>query len=472
MPDASFFQGRLPNLPYTLKIKEIGDVELTQWLRVLPDKRYVAKALWQSKEIVLKVFVGDKADKYFQQELAGVRVFEQLELAYAKCEFNAELTPQYCCIAYQFLAGQSLAQLWNAHNEDDAISDQQKQLLQSVLMVVADMHLNGAIQQDLHLDNFFYYDKRIYLLDAGGIKLFNLHQPVSSKVALQNLATLFAQLSRRVTPYLADFLAGYYKKTGFNTIKLPELQHSIDAMRRWRTDDVLKKTARDCSLFYFQKTAKGVEAAVRSELDNVRAILNSPDEFITNGHVYKTGGSATVARVEHQGRCYVVKRNNVKNRVHFLKRCWRKSRAWHSWQAAHLLTMSEVPVVKVLAVKETRIFGLRHVAWLITEYSGEQHLHQRFAPYVDNGNVPENELQSLKNLFNSMIREKISHGDCKAFNIFWHNARFELIDLDAVQRHKTDAAFRKAFNKDRERLLRNWPVDSALYQRLDQELPK
>jgi len=123
-------------------------------------------------------------------------------------------------------------------------------------------------------------------------------------------------------------------------------------------------------------------------------------------------------------------------------------------------------------VLEKRFFWLRSRAYLVTEYLPGPDIIERFAPYVEQGDAPENELLALDHLFAELIRERISHGDFKGHNLFWHDGRWALIDLDAMRQHRSDASFATAFAKDRARFMRNWPQGSALYQVIDQRLPK
>jgi tRNA A-37 threonylcarbamoyl transferase component Bud32 len=114
--------------------------------------------------------------------------------------------------------------------------------------------------------------------------------------------------------------------------------------------------------------------------------------------------------------------------------------------------------------------GLRREAYLVTEHLPGPDLIEAFAPHVDTGDVPEHQLQALEHLFAELIRERISHGDLKGHNLFWHNGRWALIDLDALQQHGSDSSFTPAHARDRERLLRNWPQGSALRTVLEQRL--
>ena len=116
--------------------------------------------------------------------------------------------------------------------------------------------------------------------------------------------------------------------------------------------------------------------------------------------------------------------------------------------------------------------GLRSRAYLVTEYADGPDLLACFAPYVESGEVPEEQLQALQQLLGQLIHERISHGDMKGHNLFWQDGQWSLIDLDAMCQHATQMSFAQAFARDRARLLRNWHSGSALYKRLDGCLPK
>ena len=121
---------------------------------------------------------------------------------------------------------------------------------------------------------------------------------------------------------------------------------------------------------------------------------------------------------------------------------------------------------------ERRWCWLRGRAYLITEYCGGQDIIARFKPYHD-VSPPVTELLALDRLFAALLRERISHGDFKGHNLFWDEdlARWSLIDLDAMQQHRSARSFAKAYARDRARFLRNWPADSALHQLLNQRIP-
>jgi tRNA A-37 threonylcarbamoyl transferase component Bud32 len=215
-----------------------------------------------------------------------------------------------------------------------------------------------------------------------------------------------------------------------------------------------------------------LRAIRREEESAMSPVLAQADALLERGHLYKTGGAASVGRVEVAGRALVIKRYNIKNFAHWLKRFWRPSRAWHSWREGHRLAFLDIATPKPLALWEQRFFWLRRKAYLVTEYLPGPDIIERFAPYVESGEAPEAELQALDLLFAQLLRERISHGDLKGHNVFWQRDRWALIDLDAMHQHSSVSSFAPAYARDRARFMRNWPADSALHQLLEQRLPK
>ena len=82
------------------------------------------------------------------------------------------------------------------------------------------------------------------------------------------------------------------------------------------------------------------------------------------------------------------------------------------------------------------------------------------------------EAEAIRNLFAMLFRLKISHGDMKANNLLWHDGRLSLIDLDSLTQHGSNRAFVRAWRRDRERFVRNWPKQSMLHRWLAASLPE
>lgn len=466
--------GRNPPLPLTVELPNGEVLQLQTWLRVLPGQRYVAKALWRGQEVLAKLLVGAKAQRQFARECEGAGLLVKQQLPTAQLHQADYQQGQGGWLLFEFLAkAQSLADAWQAVADQPLLSAAQHEVLAQALGAIARLHGQGLWQADLHLDNVLKQDDQLYWIDGGAVQGEQPGQPLSRAKVLENLGVFFAQLPAAVDEHLEELLIFYLLENAEHALPLEALQQQIAKVRRWRLRDYLNKAGRECSLFAAKVGAFGLKVVRRSELKPLEPLLVDLDMAVAGGHIYKTGGAATVAKVELNQRPLVIKRYNIKNPAHWLKRCWRPSRAWHSWQQAHRLEQLGIATPKALAVVEQRWLWLRGTAWLITEFCPGQDILARWQPHLQ-GPPPQHELEALLKLFAALRRECISHGDFKGHNLFWDEARgrWSMIDLDAMQAHRWQWRFEKFYARDRARFLRNWPAESPLHQLLDEQLPK
>jgi tRNA A-37 threonylcarbamoyl transferase component Bud32 len=443
--------GRAPALPLDLVLPDGQGLRLERLLRVLPGRRYVGLGQWQGHSVFVKLLVGPKAGRDFAREAQGA----------AWLAGGGLPTPQRRAqgfaagagwLFFDWLAdGQSLFSLWQAAQRQPLPEREaaQRALLEEALPVIARLHAQGLWQADLHLENLMRAGGKLWLIDGGGIRAQTPGQPLARDRALANLGVLFGQLPLSAQPWLSAALPAYTPNVQAG--ELPKLQRAIEAERAIRLKDFLKKTQRDCSLFSLKKNAEGITLVLREEEAALAPLLADPDAYIEAGHLYKTGGAATVAKVEVGGRPLVVKRCNIKHFRHWLGRFWRPSRAAHSWQEGWRLTALGIPTAKPLALIERRRFGLRGVAYLVTEYlEGENALA---APL----SAPQK--QALENLMQALASERLVHGDLKGTNLIWQTDHWALIDLDAQHVARNATAFERGHQRDWARLQKNWPEE-------------
>ncbi len=462
---------RTPALPLQLELA--GEPLLLQYLlRVLPGQRYVGLASWRGYTVLAKLLVGDKVERHFQRELQGAQWLAEQALTTPALLANGFVAGQGGWLLFEYLDGaESLSDAWMAVEREPLLSSAQQAVLGEALTAIAQLHAKGLWQGDLHLDNLLRHDGRLYVIDGGGVQLEAAGQPLSCQRVLENLGVFFAQLPVELEPFIEELLIHYLLANGAHALPLEALFKEVARVRRWRLRDYLKKTGRDCSLFAAQVGGFALRVVRREYGTELALLLADIDATIDSGHIYKTGGAATVACVEHNGRPLVIKRYNIKNGLHWLKRFWRPSRAWHCWVEGNRLVLLGIATPQPLAVIERRWCWLRSRAYLVTEHCAGQDLIKRFAPYIDSA-PPDGELQALDRLFAMLIRERISHGDLKGHNLFWDDGRWNLIDLDSMCQHRCQARFARAYARDRARFLRNWPQGSALHALLDQRLPR
>ncbi|QTT91282.1 lipopolysaccharide kinase InaA family protein [Pseudomonas chlororaphis] len=468
--------GRAPNLPLSLELADAAGpatLQLLSLLRVLPGQRYVGAGVWRGRPVLAKLLVGTKAARHFQRELQGVRLLEEQGMTTPLLLADGLKEGEGGWLLFEFLEGsESLGDAWKQVESLPALADEQQAVLAEALAAIAELHSKGLWQEDLHLDNLLRHQGKLYLIDGAGICVEQAGKPLSRQKVLENLGVFFAQLPKSLEPFTEELLVHYLLNNAEHALPLEALQKQVDKVRSWRLKDFLNKVGRECTLFSVLRGPFALRAIRREEEAAMLPVLEQADALLDQGHLYKTGGAASVGRVEVAGRTLVVKRYNIKGFAHWLKRFWRPSRAWHSWQEGNRLAFIGIATPKPLALLEKRFLWLRSRAYLVTEYLAGPDIIERFAPYIDSGAAPEAELQALDRLFAELIRERISHGDFKGYNLFWQEDRWALIDLDSMCQHHSLGSFAPAYARDRARFMRNWPQSSALYQVIDQRLPK
>ncbi|HEX5841053.1 MAG TPA: lipopolysaccharide kinase InaA family protein [Pseudomonas sp.] len=469
--------GRSPALPLSIELADAAGpavLRLERLLRVLPGQRYVGLAEWRGRRVLAKLLVGGKAARHFQRELQGARWLAEQGLNTPTLLADGLREGEGGWLLFDYLDGaESLGDAWLALENTAPLAAAQQQVLGEALAMLARLHRQGLWQADLHLDNLLRHNGQLFVIDGGGVQAEVPGQPLSRDKVLANLGVFFAQLPAQLTPFIEELLVHYLLVNGEHALPLEALLEEVAKVRRWRMRDYLHKVARDCSLFSAKIGAFGLRVVRRDVEVELAPLLDNPDQLTEQGHIYKTGGAATVARIELAGQALVVKRYNIKSFAHWLKRFWRPSRAWHSWIEGNRLQLLGIATPQPLAVLERRWCWLRGRAYLITEYCGGQDIIARFHGYLQQS-PPETDLLALDRLFAALLREHISHGDLKGHNLLWNErlACWSLIDLDAMQQHRSDRSFARAYARDRARFLRNWPADSQLFQLLDQRLPQ
>ncbi|MBV7478064.1 lipopolysaccharide kinase InaA family protein [Pseudomonas sp. PDM31] len=468
--------GRNPSLPLSVSLADAAgtaDLQLLSLLRVLPGQRYVGAGIWRGRPVLAKLLVGNKAARHFQRELDGVRLLSAQGLTTPQLLADGLKDGEGGWLLFDFLENaQSLGDTWKHVEHLPVLADEQTAVLAEALGAIGQMHRKGLWQEDLHLDNLLRQGGRLYLIDGAGIRCETPGQALSLQKVLENLGVFFAQLPKSLEPFTEELLVYYLLSNGEHALPMEGLQKQIDKVRAWRLRDYLIKVGRECTLFSVQRGAFGLQAVRREEESAMLPVLEQADALLDQGYLYKTGGAASVGKVEVDGRTLVIKRYNIKGFAHWLKRFWRPSRAWHSWCEGNRLAFLGIATPKPLALLEKRFLWLRSRAYLITEHLPGPDIIERFAPYVESGAAPESELLALDHLFAELIRERISHGDFKGHNLFWQEDRWALIDLDSMCQHASVSSFGPAYARDRARFMRNWPESSALYQVIDRRLPR
>lgn len=181
------------------------------------------------------------------------------------------------------------------------------------------------------------------------------------------------------------------------------------------------------------------------------AFVADPEKLFAGADVLKAGNSATVVRSTIGSHTYVIKRYNVKNLWHGIRRTLkRQSRFRLAWCNGHRLAFLRVPTARPVALVERRIGPVRGVAYLVMKDLGDGNL----VTEVAEKGLSERVVTEVTELFCGLQAAELIHGDMKATNFLCADAGTSagvcLIDLDGM--HEGSAGF----GRDVQRFLANW----------------
>lgn len=307
--------GRSPGLPLSLELADAAGpakLQLLSLLRVLPGQRYVGAGVWRGRPVLAKLLVGSKAARHFQRELQGVRLLAEQGLTTPLLLADGLKEGEGGWLLFQLLEGaESLGDAWKQVEHLPLLADEQTAVLAEALGAIAQLHSKGLWQEDLHLDNLLRHDGKLYLIDGAGIRAETPGQPLSRQKVLENLGVFFAQLPKALQPFNEELLVHYLLGNAEHALPMEALQKQIDKVQAWRLKDFLAKVGRECSLFSVQRGAFGLRAIRRDEEAAMTPVLEQADALLDQGHLFKTGGAASVGKVEVNGRTLVIKRYNI-----------------------------------------------------------------------------------------------------------------------------------------------------------------
>ncbi|MDR2450636.1 MAG: hypothetical protein LBE85_02450 [Candidatus Accumulibacter sp.] len=451
--------GRAPAAPFQVR----GDgeaIRVLRLLRVLPGKRLTGEARWRGRRVLAKLFVAEGgAGRHWRRERRGLDLLREAGLPAPEVAGAGRLDGDgYFLLTAFFEDSRTLADEWVLAPEARTM-----ELLRQAFTLLGRLHAAELIQNDPHPGNFLEHAGRLFFIDGDGVE-----RARGKEQARDNLALLLAQLPPACESRFDELLTAYAPER-MSRAHGEALSEAVERAREKRLADFLGKTLRECSQFSVRRTARRFSSVARAEDEALAEVLAAPDAAIRQGRLLKDGHSCTVARVDVDGRALAIKRYNLKNPFHALSRCWRPSRAWQAWLAGHRLAFFGIATPPPLALVEERFGPLRRRAFLVTEFCPGENLLRHLLPDRE---PPPAEAAAITALFARLFRLRIAHGDTKATNFLWHAGRLALIDLDAMVRHESEAAFLRAWRRDRTRFLRNWPAPSALCQWLDAHLPE
>lgn len=453
--------GRNLEVPFRLLLKSDGSsIELIceSIARIIPGKRLVCIGKWNDKPVAVKIFLNSKsAGRHSDREIKGINALKNAGIKTPALLLQGNLQQDDTSA----LVFQRVIPAFNPHKVFDmaATDEKRSELLKRIAVVIAEQHEAGLKQKDLHLGNFLLSDNDIYTIDGDTVDTGQTGTPLPKAMSLNNLGLFLAQLNPKLEHLFFAAFQVYTAKRSWpsNSGLFSQLLKEVNFQRKNRSKKYLHKIFRECTSFVCHKSWNSHMVCDRNFYHGeIKKLIADPDSVIDSSRLLKDGNSATVALAEVNGKLLVIKRYNIKNFMHALKRCLRNTRAWTSWRNAHRLELLGIPTPKPIAFLERRWGPFRSTSYYISEYIDGRDLYR----LITSDKSRKINIEALSISFGEMLKlladANMSHGDFKATNFIVAGKKLYIIDIEGMRKHSCRWSLKRSLKRDCRRFMKNW----------------
>ncbi|MGD9000014.1 MAG: lipopolysaccharide kinase InaA family protein, partial [Granulosicoccaceae bacterium] len=433
-------------MPFTIVLPEGELLECLEAVRILPGRRLVGRARWRGQDVFIKLFTGDRAERDWQREQRGSVALLTHGVSAPTLLLSTRLPePGGFIILYEVIDDGTDA----GAAYEDADAALRAMLRRQLLDTLAQLHSAGLQHTDLHLDNFLLTDDRLYVLDAGSLRL--VEGAVDLPQAEDDLAVLLAQFNDLQADDVTVLYARYLEARHIADGDEARFVKTYKKARAYRERKYLDKIFRECSAFVAEHDFGRRCVFDRAyDSDCLRELLADPDVFFTDpaSVMLKDGNTSTVVSGDACDQAIVIKRYNIKHAWHGLRRALRETRAATSWRNAHLLAMLGIPTAAPLAFLEERRGPLRGRSYFIMQAVAGTRAEEYFTDPDMPPELKQAQAGLLLKQFERLADAGLVHGDYKATNFVITEQGPLILDLDALRRPSSAARFRKGLARD------------------------
>lgn len=452
MPQENITPEITSELPLTLWLQGTNNALFQQTILSKDlKKKWIIAAHWGEQNVVAKVFTQLRVA---QAELKTIETLQEIGIKTPSLLHHGWLAKQpYYVLIFEKLEAANL------ENERWQLAENARsEVLSQIILTLAQLHEVG-LRTELKFEDFLINQTAIYLLSSIKFAKNVSKQSLAESFSLKNLGFLLAQLlpvdDIKIENYYSQYIQ--HRNFVFTLRGLTALKESINIFRKLKMTKKNKVTA---PKFVCQRKLNSFLICDENYYSqDMQKLLCDPDRFIHEDKqviMLKAGDTCTVVKVKIDDRDLVIKRYNIKNFWHGIKRAITPSRAIKCWRSAMRLSPWRLSVAKPIALLEKRFGPFRSTAYYVTEYVPGINL----AEYCTVQTPPAAELQQiaeqLRTLFANLDSLHISHGDLKATNILLENGAPILLDLDAMRLHRCKRQWQKAKQRDVNRFMKNW----------------
>ncbi len=431
----------MSELPFQLLIrrdspKKTESLTCTGLLRAIPGNRKVYDALWNGRDVIVKVFSHKiSANRHLKREWRGLNLLQSRGLSSPEPLFTGETENGQWAMVVEKIADSSTAlDIFNKTQSPAKKLD----LLITVCKEVAKQHDKGVLQKDLHLGNFLLSGDKVFALDVGQMQFF--FGQTARKESISQLALLALYLPASDTESIGILREQYAGVRGWRFGKSDEtlFQKQLIVHRKRAVGKGLKKCLRTSKRCLQIKFGRYVAMFNRDFCEGAEPLdfIKQIDALMNEGQILKKGRTSYVSCVTWNGKDVVVKRYNHKGFIHSLRHTIKRSRARRGWLHGHRLRMLNIATPKPLAYIEERKGLLLWKSYLVTEHIEGQRLYDFLRDSKTGEEERSKVTKQIMELLERLEKYRISHGDLKHSNILITEYKPVLTDLDGMKVHK------------------------------------
>jgi tRNA A-37 threonylcarbamoyl transferase component Bud32 len=453
MPPSVAGQGVPEPSNLTLARGDVIDIDAV--LRDLPGKRRVYAGRLGGRKVIVKQYLDrQRGAVHAGRERKGLEVFRRSGIdAPAVLYAGDDAGGNPVIVLSRIDAALDLAQAWR-----QAPASRREELIVQMMELLARHHAAGVCQADLHLGNFLVGDGKFFSLDGADVSVAS--QALGEQASLHNLALFCSQFTPDWDATCIEASVHYAQGREWPTTVVSARLRDLIGQARWRRwRERAGKIYRECTAVVARRSADGRMFVMRSYGPVVRQWLDDIDAGCPadSAERLKDGNTATVWCSQVDGHALVIKRYNIKSRLHGIGLALKPRRASISWRFAHMLPLFGIATPAPVAFLLRGRSRFTMVGYFVAEDIGGISLRDWVGRYGEDIEQLRGMARQLAEMFAGLRRLRLAHGDMKASNlIVADNGRLYLIDLDSMRRHRWQALFERAWRRDMARFDANW----------------
>lgn len=423
-------------------------IKCTATLRFIPGRRKVLDAIWNDRNVIVKLFMHKvSAKRHLNREWKGLTTLSRSEIDSPEPLFFGQTEAGHWAIVVEKISDSSTA-LEIFHNTKSP--EMKLDLLSMICTELALQHNAGILQKDFHLGNFLLSGEKIFALDPAQMTFYK-HQVPKNK-SISNFAMLLLCLPNDEIVSRQILCKQYFQTRGLQFHDSDErlIRKYVNYHKKRGIKHGLKKSLRNSKNFHRIEVPcfSGIfDKSFCTEAESFD-FMKQIDSLMEKGNILKDSNTCFISHLKWNKNNIVIKRYNHRGIIHSLRHTIIKSRARRVWIHAQRLTMLGIPTPKPMAFIEQHRGLILWNSYYISEYTKGTNLHN----FLNGTSVSEEQKKSVIKQVEKLLEKTgdylITHGDLKHSNILITENGPVLTDLDAMQAHKSRLIYKMKRAKD------------------------